>query len=127
MPAAADPPDPLPSSPAIGAAGEGIPRSRSLLPLILAALFGLFLGDALKPPREQAGARLAVGAIDAYRATLSPLLSKSGLARCRFTPSCSAYGREAVSRYGLARGALLTSGRILRCHPFAKGGADPVP
>lgn len=124
MPAAADPPDPFPSP---SAGSEAIPRSRSLLPLILAALLGLLLGDALKPPREQAGARLAVGAIDAYQAALSPLLSKTGLARCRFAPSCSAYGREAVSRYGLARGTLLTAGRILRCHPFAKGGADPVP
>jgi len=126
MPAAADGAGGLPAV-ALAKAGEGTPRSRGLLPLILAALLGLFLGDALKPPREQVGARLAVGAIDAYRAALSPLLSKSGLARCRFVPSCSAYGREAVSRYGLPRGTVLTAGRILRCHPFAKGGTDPVP
>ena len=76
---------------------------------------------------DQVGARLALGAIDAYRATLSPLLSHSGLVRCRFQPTCSAFGRQAIARYGLPRGAALTLGRLLRCHPLARGGYDPVP
>ncbi|HMF10351.1 MAG TPA: membrane protein insertion efficiency factor YidD, partial [Thermoanaerobaculia bacterium] len=46
---------------------------------------------------------------------------------CRFQPTCSAYGREAIARYGIPRGAWLAAARVLRCHPFAKGGADPVP
>jgi putative membrane protein insertion efficiency factor len=100
---------------------------RSLLPLVLAALLGLFVGDALRPPERQAGARVGVAAIDAYRATASKWLGKTGLVRCRFTPTCSEYGREAIARYGLARGGALTAARILRCNPWAKGGNDPVP
>ena len=94
---------------------------------MLAAAVGFLAGDAAKPPRQQTGVRLAVAAIDAYRATLSRPLSRAGVGLCRFTPSCSAYAREAVSRHGLLRGALLAGGRLLRCQPFAKGGADPVP
>lgn len=107
-------------------AGDETARPR-LFPLVAAALFGLFLGDSVKPPRQQVSPRIAVAGINAYRATLAPLLSRTGLARCRFEPTCSAYGREAISRYGFARGTFLTGQRILRCHPFARGGRDPVP
>jgi putative membrane protein insertion efficiency factor len=102
------------------------PRA-SLAPLILAALLGFAAGDALRPPDRQAIARLAVASIDAYRSGVSPRIAATGIVRCRFTPSCSAYGREAIARYGSPRGFALTAGRILRCHPWAEGGADPVP
>jgi uncharacterized protein len=102
-------------------------RGRSLAPLVAAALIGLVAGDCARTASEQVSARVAVSAIDAYRATVSPLLSKSGLARCRYEPTCSAYGREAITRYGTARGGWLTVRRIVRCNPWAKGGADPVP
>ena len=95
--------------------------------MAFAALVGLATGDALRPPEEQLSARAGVVAIDAYRATLGALLGKTGIVGCRFEPSCSAYGREAVRRYGSPRGFLLTARRIARCHPFAKGGVDPVP
>jgi putative membrane protein insertion efficiency factor len=98
-----------------------------LAPAILAAILGYAAGDAFRPPERQAISRLAVASIDVYRSVLSPRLSATGLVRCRFTPSCSAYGREAIARYGSPRGFALAAGRILRCHPWTTGGADPVP
>jgi putative membrane protein insertion efficiency factor len=102
-------------------------RRGGLAPILLAALAGLAIGDCLKPPPEQFGARLAIGGIDAYRATLSRALERSGLIHCRFLPTCSAYGREAIRRYGLPKGGFLAASRIVRCNPLAKGGNDPVP
>jgi len=46
---------------------------------------------------------------------------------CRFTPTCSEYGHQAVKKYGVLRGGLLTLWRVLRCNPFSQGGHDPVP
>lgn len=96
-------------------------------PILIAAFAGLLVGDALKPPREQLGVRVAIGVIDAYRSTLSRAFDRVGLIRCRFQPTCSAYGREAILRYGLPRGAALAAARIVRCNPFTRGGEDPVP
>lgn len=114
------------SKPAPDAPGTAS-KPPSAVPLILAALLGFAAGDALRPPEQQTFARIALSGIDAYRATVSPTLAESGIVRCRFTPSCSAYGREAIARYGSPKGFVLTAGRILRCHPWAKGGEDPVP
>lgn len=67
--------------------------------------------------------RVMLGAIRFYRKWLSPLKPPS----CRYVPTCSAYGLEAIQRYGPLRGGWMTLRRILRCHPFHKGGYDPVP
>ena len=58
-----------------------------------------------------------------YRYFLSPLLPAS----CRFYPTCSAYGLEAIKSYGPFRGGWMTVRRIGRCNPFHPGGYDPVP
>lgn len=58
-----------------------------------------------------------------YQSFISPLLPDS----CRYTPTCSQYGIEAVKKYGPLKGLWLTFKRILRCNPFCKGGYDPVP
>ncbi|MBZ5511941.1 MAG: membrane protein insertion efficiency factor YidD [Acidobacteriia bacterium] len=58
-----------------------------------------------------------------YQRLLSPLL----LPACRYVPTCSQYAHEAVARHGSAKGAMLAAWRLLRCHPFSRGGYDPVP
>ncbi len=54
-------------------------------------------------------------------------ISAYGPSNCRFVPSCSRYGYEAIDRYGLVKGGWLTLKRICRCHPLNEGGFDPVP
>lgn len=61
--------------------------------------------------------------IRAYKKFISPILPKA----CRFTPTCSEYAIEAIERFGVIRGSMLASYRIMRCNPFSKGGYDPVP
>ena len=61
--------------------------------------------------------------IRSYRFLFSPWVGRY----CRFTPTCSCYGLEAIQQHGSAKGAWLTLKRIARCHPFAHGGYDPVP
>ena len=65
---------------------------------------------------------LAVGALHVYRLVISPLLPAS----CKFHPSCSEYALGAFRRYGFARGAVLATWRLLRCHPWSHGGVDHV-
>lgn len=61
--------------------------------------------------------------IKGYQRFVSPFLPPT----CRYTPSCSQYGIDALKKHGSFKGSLLTIKRILRCHPWAKGGYDPVP
>jgi hypothetical protein len=63
-----------------------------------------------------------VALLRGYKWALSPLL----LPACRYVPTCSEYAMEAVDRYGIVRGGCLAIWRVLRCHPFVKGGFDPV-
>ena len=67
--------------------------------------------------------RVIVGVIRAYQIALSPLLPGA----CRYSPTCSRYAIEAVSRHGALRGSWLAARRLLRYHPFGGFGYDPVP
>jgi uncharacterized protein len=64
-----------------------------------------------------------VGLIRLYRATLSGWLG----GQCRFHPTCSAYGEEAIRTHGALKGSAMTAWRIGRCNPFGTSGLDPVP
>ncbi|TCP18332.1 hypothetical protein EV693_1029 [Nicoletella semolina] len=66
---------------------------------------------------------LFLALIHFYRYCISPFLAP----RCRFYPTCSQYGLEAIRLHGAFKGSWLTLKRILRCHPLSQGGDDPVP
>lgn len=66
---------------------------------------------------------LALGAIRFYQRVISPGLPAS----CRFYPTCSEYGYQAIAKYGIIKGGGMAIWRILRCNPFCRGGYDPVP
>jgi uncharacterized protein len=61
--------------------------------------------------------------IRTYRVLFSPLLPRA----CRFYPTCSEYAEQAVRRFGPLRGGALVVSRLSRCHPFHRGGFDPIP
>jgi putative membrane protein insertion efficiency factor len=67
--------------------------------------------------------RPALWTIRFYQRFISPALPSA----CRYQPTCSQYGYEAIERFGLLRGGQLTIGRLLRCTPLGRGGYDPVP
>jgi len=60
--------------------------------------------------------------LSAYKRLVSPTLPPS----CRYIPTCSEYAMEAVERFGVLRGGWIAVLRVLRCHPFVRGGYDPV-
>ena len=74
-------------------------------------------------PFNQLVSAVMLALISFYRRWISPLIGP----RCRFIPTCSAYGLEAIERHGPWRGGWLTLRRLLRCHPFTPCGCDPVP
>jgi putative membrane protein insertion efficiency factor len=66
----------------------------------------------------------ALALIRFYQLTISRVLPQGA---CRFQPSCSQYGYQAIAKYGLLKGGFMAVWRILRCQPFSRGGYDPVP
>jgi putative membrane protein insertion efficiency factor len=66
--------------------------------------------------------KLFIGLIQIYRRFLSPMLPPT----CRYEPSCSLYTVQALEKYGVLKGLFMGILRVLRCHPFARGGFDPV-
>jgi hypothetical protein len=71
---------------------------------------------------KQIAKTVALQVLRAYKQIVSPTLMPA----CRYLPTCSEYAMEAVETHGVVRGGLLAFGRVLRCHPFSKGGYDPV-
>ena len=66
--------------------------------------------------------KVFIGLIQFYRRFLSPMLPPT----CRYEPSCSLYTVQALEKYGVLKGLFMGILRVLRCHPFARGGFDPV-
>ena len=65
---------------------------------------------------------VALQVLRAYKWAISPMFPPA----CRYLPTCSEYAMEAVDRYGVLRGGMMSLARVLRCHPFVRGGYDPV-
>jgi putative membrane protein insertion efficiency factor len=65
---------------------------------------------------------IALGAIRFYQRIISPMFPPA----CRFYPTCSEYGYQAIAKYGIIRGGGMTIWRVARCNPFCRGGFDPV-
>ena len=66
---------------------------------------------------------VTLGILRIYKLAVSPLLPSA----CRFYPTCSHYGYQAVYKYGVFKGSAMAAWRVLRCNPFNPGGFDPVP
>lgn len=98
---------------------------RTAAALALLVVFVIALHDTRSAPAHSISARTAVFGIDQYRNHLSPHLR--GVIQCRFTPTCSAYGREVMRKYGFARGTWMTAKRIGRCGPWTKMGTVDLP
>ena len=71
--------------------------------------------------------KISLLVINFYKAFLSSTLKFLFGGGCRYHPTCSEYAHEAIEKFGVVAGTTLTFKRIVRCHPFAKGGLDPVP
>jgi putative membrane protein insertion efficiency factor len=82
------------------------------------------------PHNDQPNSRPGLGVRNAYwvyRVVLSPVLHAFSPAQCVYLPTCSEYAYVALVRFGVWKGSWLALRRLARCHPFAKGGFDPVP
>jgi uncharacterized protein len=82
------------------------------------------LPDTMPDPEPSLAARAIFGL---YKSVLSPVIHALSPSQCLYLPTCSEYAYVALTRFGAIKGTWLTLRRIARCHPFAKGGLDPVP
>jgi putative membrane protein insertion efficiency factor len=71
--------------------------------------------------------RILLAILAFYKSWLSPAIHSLKPGGCRYVPTCSEYAAEAIAIHGPLRGTGLAIGRLLRCHPFARGGLDQVP
>lgn len=69
--------------------------------------------------------KIGILGIKFYQKYISPMLHFFGI-KCKYYPSCSEYTKQAIEKYGLCKGILLGTKRILKCNPFSKGGYDPL-
>ncbi|MCH9650762.1 MAG: membrane protein insertion efficiency factor YidD [Deltaproteobacteria bacterium] len=103
------------------AAGEGQAAPRRKRRLKVWAVVGLAVvllaADLARPPARQVSTAALLFGIDVYQGTLSRLLRSSG-AQCRFEPTCSHYGEEAIRKHGALRGSAKAARRVLRCGPW---------
>jgi uncharacterized protein len=82
------------------------------------------LAETMPEPEPSLGVRVAYWL---YKSVLSPILHAFSASECLYLPTCSEYAYVALVRFGVLRGSWLAVKRFGRCHPFAKGGLDPVP
>jgi putative membrane protein insertion efficiency factor len=71
--------------------------------------------------------RFLLAILDLYRYWLSPVIHSLFPSSCKFQPTCSRYASEAIELHGALRGSWMALHRLIRCHPFSRGGFDPVP
>jgi len=117
----APPPAGLPEASPAARRRRWTPR-RVAVTLVLACLLA---ADLARPPSSQASARLLLGGIHLYQATVSRHLAAIGV-QCRFHPTCSHYAAGAIARYGALPGSLRAAWRVLRCGPWTPLGTyDP--
>ena len=107
----------------MAAEDRGARRRRWILGGTVAlVLLGLDLG---RPPSAQVSARMLIGGIDVYQATLSRLMPAAGV-KCRFQPTCSHYAEGSIRKHGALAGTARAAWRILRCGPWTEQGTvDP--
>jgi putative membrane protein insertion efficiency factor len=94
--------------------------------LVAAMLVGGVILDAWRAPENQWTGKASILAIRAYQRIGSPIVAWAGF-RCRFTPSCSHYGAQAIGKFGFARGGWRTVRRIARCRPGTPVGTVDYP
>ena len=100
-------------------------RARVIVAALAVAATLVIAHDVGSRPGEGFGAHAAIAAIDAYRAHVSPRLSR--VVTCRFIPTCSVYGKASIQRYGLLRGGGRTVLRIAKCGPWTPAGTVDLP
>jgi putative membrane protein insertion efficiency factor len=103
---------------------DPVRRRRLKILLVTLALLLPLAADLARAPKNQLSARVLLGGIHLYQATLSPRMG--AVIRCRFQPTCSHYGEGAIRKYGAWTGSWKTLWRILRCGPWTPAGTvDP--
>jgi len=100
-------------------------RPETWLAVVVVAVL-LIAADCLRPPPAQLTARLYIDAVYAYQRWGRPITTR--FIRCPYRPTCSEYSRQAVEKFGVPRGLVLTTERLWRCRgSVPQGTRDPVP